>query len=73
MKGKQFRYILPLNNNAGKLLKESTVTWNREYPKEDCLKWKVRTGYKKYEELQGLPSFDLSVVNVNTSNVEAMR
>jgi hypothetical protein len=73
VKGKQFRYILPLNKNAGRLLKESTVVWNKEYPKEDCLKWKVRTGYKKYEELPGMPSFDLSVVNVNKNNVEAKR
>ena len=73
VKGKQFRYILPLNKKAGKLLKESTVNWNQPYPKEDCLKWKIRTGYKQYEDLKGMPSFDLGVVNVNRNNVEAMR
>ena len=73
VKGKQFRYILPLNKKAGKLIKESTVNWNQSSPKEDCLKWKIRTGFKKYEELKGMPSFDLGVVNVNRNNVEAMR
>ena len=73
VKVKQFRYILPLNKKAGKLLKESTVNWNQPYPKEDCLKWKIRTGYKQYEDLKGMPSFDLGVVNVNRNNVEAMR
>jgi len=71
IKGKQFRYILPLTRKAGKLLKESTVKWGREYPKEDCLKWKIRTGYKEYKELDGMPRFDLSVVNLNKNNVEA--
>jgi len=71
IKGKQFRYILPLTRGARKLLKESTVKWSREYPKEDCLKWKIRTGYKEYKELSGMPIFDLSVVNLNKNNVEA--
>ena len=73
IKGKQFRYILPLNKKAAKLLKESTVTWTRKYPKDNCLQWKVRIGYKEYIELKEMPFFDLSVVNVNKNNVGAYK
>ena len=71
VKGKQFRYILPLTREAKRLLKESTVKWCREYPKEDSLKWRVRTGIKEWQDLEGMPSVDLSVVNINRRNVEA--
>ena len=34
IKGKQFRYILPLNKTAKKMLKESNMKWTIEYPKD---------------------------------------
>ena len=70
VKGKQFRYILPLTRGAKKLLNESTVTWNKDYPKEDSLKWKIRTGIKQYKDLKCIPTFNLEVVNINKQNVE---
>ena len=71
IKGKQFRYILPLNKEAHKLMGISTVTWAKEYPKEKDLQWRIKTGFRKYEPLDSMPDFDLSVVNVNTANVNS--
>ena len=71
IKGKQFRYIHPLSNEAKKLMATSTVKWTKNYPKEEDLKWKIKTGYKKYEPLESMPWFDLSVVNVNKANVNS--
>ena len=67
----QFRYIHPLSNEAKKLMATSTVKWTKNYPKEEDLKWKIKTGYKKYEPLESMPWFDLSVVNVNKANVNS--
>ena len=73
IKGKQFRYILPLNREAQKLMDTSTVKWTKDYPKEHDLQWKIKTGYKKYELLESMPDFDLSVVNVNRTNVNTYK
>ena len=40
--GKQFRYIYPLNKRAKKSLKQSTMEWTREYPKDKDLQWKIK-------------------------------
>ena len=71
IKGKQFRYILPLNKEAKKLMDTSTVKWSKDYPKEDALQWKIKTGFRQYELLESMPWFDLSVVNINTANVNS--
>ena len=71
IKGKQFRYILPLNKEAHKLMDTSTVKRSKDYPKEDALQWKIKTGFKKYEPLESMPWFDLNVVNINTANVNS--
>lgn len=73
IKGKQFRYILPLAKSYRKLLRESTVQWNKEYPKDKDLQWKKQIGKGQWMLLEGMPSIDLSVVNVNKKNVEAHR
>lgn len=69
IRGKQFRYIMPLNKMCRKMLTKSTVKWTLEYPKEKDLEWKkqVEGGF---ELLTEKPKFDLSVVNVNKKNVE---
>lgn len=43
-KGKQFRYCLFLcsNKQRKRLIKESTVKWSIEYPKEKDLSWKIK-------------------------------
>lgn len=71
VKGKQFRYIIPLNKTAQKEMKESTVKWTKDYPKHKDLIWKEMIGEKKYRETTTLPNFNLSVVNVNTKNVNS--
>ena len=68
--GKQFRYILPLNKKARKLLKKSNVEWNLNYPKGIDLIWnKSIKGGKK--QLEGMPYIDSDMTEYNTKNVNA--
>jgi len=56
VKGRQFRYILPLNKKYKKLIKSSNVIWNFEYPKESSLMWKVlQPNESKYCTVKKLP------------------
>jgi len=72
IRGKQFRYIYPLNKTAKKILKDgSTVEWGLEYPKEVDLKWKEQTEKGKYTLLDEKPNMDLSIVEINEKNVNA--
>ena len=66
--GKQFRYILPLNKKARKLLKKSNVEWNLNHPKGNDLIWEKssRDGRKK---LEGMPYIDSDMTEYNTKNV----
>ena len=73
IKGKQFRYILPLNKKAKKVLKKSNMDWNIEYPKDVDLEWKEMVGKGKYQILEGEPKFDLDVVEYNIRNVNPDR
>lgn len=69
IKGKQFRYIMPLSKMARKMLDKSTVLWTIQYPKECDLEWK-KQGDDGYEKLEKMPTFDLEKVNVNRKNVK---
>jgi len=71
IKGKQFRYILPLARRYRKLLNESTVKWTKEYPKDGALLWKRQEGKGMWKDLDTIPAMNLSVVNLNKRNVEA--
>ena len=72
IRGKQFRYIYPLNKEAKKILqKSSTVEWGLSYPKAIDLKWKEQLDKGKYGLLEEIPHMDLSVVEVNEKNVNA--
>jgi len=68
VKGKQFRYIYPLNKTAKKMLRGSTVDWVIKYPKDIDLEWKQQTdsGYKKVSK----PKFNMQVVVHNKKNIE---
>ncbi len=69
-KGKQFRYIYPLNKFARKLLhKKSPFEWNTNYPKSSDIVFKVQTddGYKICEP----PPFNMDLIDVNRKNVES--
>lgn len=72
IRGKQFRYIFPLNNKSKEILRrESTVIWNKMYPKELDLQWKEQLNKGEYVLLEGKPNMDLSVVEINEKNVNA--
>lgn len=71
VKGKQFRYIMPLNKAAKRELKNSTVEWNTGYPKHADLVWKQQGKDGKYYLLNSIPDFKLDVVNINSKNVNS--
>jgi hypothetical protein len=72
IRGKQFRYIYPLNKEAKKILtNKSTVSWQQKYPKEVDLLWKEQMGKGLYVNLIGKPEMDLSIVEYNEKNVNA--
>jgi len=68
--GKQFRYILPLNKKARKLLKKSKVEWSLNYPKNDDLVWDKSTTNGR-ERLDKMPYIDGDVTEYNNKNVNA--
>jgi hypothetical protein len=68
--GKQFRYILPLNKKARKLLKKSKVEWNLNYPKGNDLIWNKSTKEGK-KQLEGMPYIDSNMTEYNAKNVNA--
>ena len=70
--GKQFRYILPLNKKARKLLKKSNVEWGLNYPKEKDLIWDKSTKEGK-KLLEGMPYIDSNMTEFNSNNVNAHR
>lgn len=54
--GKQFRYIYPINKQARKHLKNSTVSWDINYPKDKDLVWDIlRPGETKKEQTTVMP------------------
>ena len=71
IKGKQFRYILPLNKKAKKLLPNSNVEWGKEYPKDKDLQWKEMVSQGKYEFMSDEPKFNLDVIEYNSKNVKS--
>ena len=72
IRGKMFRYIMPLSKKAKKLLDKSTISWTINYPKKDDLEWKIQTddGYITTKEM---PKMDLSIVNINKKNVDSFK
>ena len=70
VKGKQFRYILPMTKKMRKYLKHSKVDWSTNYPKDKDLIWKVLLpGKDKYEITTSKP-FDISkTIEYNRHNV----
>jgi|TARA_R110002020_G_scaffold108009_9_gene250593 hypothetical protein len=68
--GKQFRYILPLNKKARKLIKKSKVDWGLNYPKNIDLIWD-KSSTSGRERLEGMPHVDSDVTEYNAKNVNA--
>jgi len=72
IRGKQFRYIMPLSKEARKMLDKSTVKWTIDYPKENNLEWKKQVD-GGYELIKEMPKIDLGRVNVNKKNVNSYK
>ena len=71
VKGKQFRYILPMNKKMRKFLKQSTVDWNLNYPKDKDLVWKIkRPGDSSYTLTNIMPFKLTKEVEYNKDNVK---
>lgn len=70
-KGKQFRYIYPLNKTSKKLLSTSTVKWKiSEFPKDVDLVWRLQQASGKYEVVQDKPEFSKFSISTNKKNYE---
>jgi hypothetical protein len=70
-RGKQFRYIYPMNKHAKKLLSTSTVKWkSSDFPKNTDLVWKVQVDKGKYIIINEKPEFYKLSISVNRKNYE---
>ena len=70
VKGKQFRYILPMTKKMRKYLKHSTVEWHKQYPKDKDLEWKIkRPGETKYTHTTEMPFTLTKEIEYNEHNV----
>ena len=71
VKGKQFRYILPLSKKMRKFLKQSTVDWHLNYPKDKDLEWKIKKpGDKDYKHTTVMPFTLTKEIEYNQHNVD---
>jgi hypothetical protein len=68
--GLMFRYLYPLNKRAKRLMKHSSMDWNKNYPKEINLEW-VDVTDRKNKKTVPQPKFDLDIQNIkyNKKNV----
>ena len=56
VKGRQYKYIYPINKKDRKYLQNSTVDWTLNYPKQDNLEWKVmEAGDKEWTTVSEIP------------------
>ena len=70
VKGKQFRYILPMSKRMRKYLKQSTVDWNIQYPKDSDLQWKIKKpGETTYTDTNAMPFEHSKKVEYNQKNI----
>ena len=68
IQGYMFRYILPLNKKAKKMLTtSSTLDWGRDYPKADSLQWRDATDKNKFFIDQ--PAFTFEDAKYNAKNI----
>ncbi len=67
--GLMFRYIYPLNKKAKKMLKKSTMVWDKNYPKDKDLKWLDVTDMKNKISVPQ-PPFTFQEANYNLKNIK---
>lgn len=69
--GLMFRYLYPLNKKAKKLmLRESSLPWSKNYPKEESLEWLDVTD-KRNKVSVSQPNFTFAEAKYNLKNMEA--
>ena len=79
IKGKMFRYMLPLSKRARKILKEEAdIEWENNsasFPKisNGVLEWKELVSRGKYKTLDKIPDWNLASVVYNQANVNQHR
>ena len=67
--GLMFRYIYPLNKKAKKMLKNSTMDWTKNYPKEKDLEWIDVTDKKNKKSIRQ-PPFTFEKADYNLKNIQ---
>jgi hypothetical protein len=68
IKGYMFRYIYPLSKTAKRIMEtQSTMEWNRDYPKDNDLKWKDITNRKNTFSIPK-PDFTFTDMKYNHKN-----
>ena len=74
VKGKQFRYILPMNKKMRKYLKNSTEKWGLNYPKDTALEWKIKRPVEtSYTETNKMPFNLTKEVEYNKNNINKFK
>jgi hypothetical protein len=69
--GLMFRYLYPLNKKAKKMMKKSSMDWDKNYPKEENLEWVDVTDKKNKEHLTEQPDFTFKNAKYNLKNINA--
>ena len=70
--GLMFRYLYPLNKKAKRMMKQSSMDWDKNYPKSKNLEW-VDVTDKKNKKSVPQPDFKMDIDNIeyNKKNVNA--
>ena len=68
--GLMFRYLYPLNKKAKRMMKQSSMNWDKSYPKSKDLEW-VDVTDKKNKKSVPQPDFKMDIDNIeyNKKNV----
>ena len=69
--GLMFRYLYPLNKKAKRMMKQSSMNWDKNYPKSKDLEW-VDVTDKKNKKSVSQPDFKMDIDNIEyNKNISA--
>ena len=69
--GLMFRYLYPLNKKAKRMMKQSSMNWDKNYPKSKNLEW-VDVTDKKNKKSVPQPDFKMDIDNIEyNKNISA--
>ena len=69
--GLMFRYLYPLNKKAKRMMKQSSMNWDKSYPKSKDLEW-VDVSDKKNKKSVPQPDFKMDIDNIEyNKNISA--